>query len=204
MGMQQKEHFARSKVGTSQTMRALGYMTAHNPKWLQVPPARAEALYRGIFNAWADHSLRLMDDVLFPKQTPARYLDEQMVFKAFTERAGKQNRYISKFYDLTAQMSRIYNTVNEMEDSDSTIQQRIAGEIMDDPTKALMYDLQPEVRAALKYVREERKAINAIRTDPDMSPEEKRDTINELRIELNEYMEDTWKDWASEIWPKGG
>jgi hypothetical protein len=200
MGIASRSPWARSKTSTSETFRALGRTTRNLPRWAQIPPARAEALYRGLFNAWAMHSLDLMDDALFPDRAPAKHNDQKMISRAFIERPGKYNRYVGKFYDLTTQMHEIHADVKYLAESQDPMAAADLGEQLEDPKKAALNALDPAARRAEKVVREYKSAMDAIRGDATMSPEEKRDRIEQLRLDREQYMEEMYRSFAEIVY----
>lgn len=187
-GMENVQPFLRAKPGTSETMRALGMATRNMPEGLQVNPVRTEALLRGYLNTWAMYGLMLSDKTFFNEIGPSMRADEMPVVRRFyANEPAKHTRFETEFYDMLGEAKRLQGTLRELdrlgrpEIADEKEKSRLAGE-----TKPL------------ERAQQNVKAINAelMRThrDKDLTPEEKRQRVDELLAEKNALLKATVLD----------
>ena len=187
-GMENVQPFLRSKPGTSETMKALGMATAEMPESMQVNPARAEALLRGYFNTWAMYGLMLTDQALFHDRLPEKRADELPVVRRFyAQDPARHTKYEEQFYDLLEESKRLRGTLKELdrqglsEMADRKEQSPLAGEAK--PLERAQQNL-----AAIN------KDMNAVRRDRNLTPEQKRQRLDELTAERNALFKATVRD----------
>lgn len=182
-GMQDLQPFMRAKPGTSETLRSLGMATADMPEALQVNPARAEALLRGYFNTWAMYGLMLSDAAFFDSQ-PEKRADELPVIRRFYQQSpARHTKYEQQFYDLLEESQRLRGTIKELDRqgmtdlADRKIEQPLAQD-----AKAL--------EGAQRAIGMVNKEMLQVRRDPDLTPAEKREQLDELMVERNAIFKD--------------
>lgn len=109
MGTRMRQPADRYTSGTSETMRAIASLGRGSA--LEVSPARAEALLRGVFGNWAYYGLSATD-LYFYDTRMAKHWDDMPVFRRFTEREGKNSRYIGEFYKFKEEIDATHGSYN--------------------------------------------------------------------------------------------
>ncbi len=187
-GMENVQPFMRAKPNTSETMRALGMATRNMPEGLQVNPVRSEALLRGYLNTWAMYGLMLSDRAFFNEVGPAMRADEMPVVRRFyANEPARHTKFESQFYDMLGEAKRLQGTMRELDRMGRP-------EIADEKEKSpLAGEAKPLERAQQNL-----KAINAemmkTHRDKALSPDEKRQRIDELLAEKNALLKATVQD----------
>ena len=184
-GMENVQPFMRAKPNTSETMRALGMATRNLPESMQVNPVRSEALLRGYLNTWAMYGLMLSDKAFFNEVGPAMRADEMPVIRRFyANEPAKHTKFETQFYDMLGEAKRLQGTMREL---DRMGRPEIADEKESSP---LAGEAKPLERAQQNI-----RVINAemmkTHRDKDLSPEQKRQRIDELLVEKNALLKAT-------------
>lgn len=179
-GMENVQPFLRAKPNTSETMKALGMMTRNLPESMQVPPARAEALLRGYLNTWAMYGLMLSDKAFFGDRQPEMRADQLPVVRRFyQDNPPKSTKYETQFYDMLEEARRLRGTLRALDDmgrrdlADQKEQSPLAGEAK---------PLERAQRNAMAIARD----MNQVRRDDTLTPQEKRQRLDELTAERNQ------------------
>jgi hypothetical protein len=187
-GMENVQPFLRAKPNTSETMRALGMATRNMPEGLQVNPVRTEALLRGYLNTWATYGLMLSDKAFFSDAGPTMRTDELPVVRRFyAQEPAKHTKFETEFYDMLGEAKRLQGTMREL---DRTGRPEIADEKERSP---LAGEAKPLERAQQSI-----KAINIemmkTHRDKSLTPDERRQRIDELIAEKNLLLKATVQD----------
>jgi hypothetical protein len=187
-GMENVQPFLRAKPNTSETMRALGMATRNMPESMQVNPVRTEALLRGYLNTWATYGLMMTDKAFFSDAGPSMRTDELPVVRRFyAQEPAKHTKFETEFYDMLGEAKRLQGTMREL---DRTGRPEIADEKEKSP---LAGESKPLERAQQNV-----KVINAemmkTHRDKSLTPEEKRQRIDELITEKNRLLKATVQD----------
>lgn len=187
-GMENLQPFMRAKPGTSETMRALGMATRNMPEGLQVNPVRTEALLRGYLNTWAMYGLMMSDRAFFSDVGPTMRADEMPVVRRFyANEPAKHTKFETQFYDMLGEAKRLQGTMREL---DRQGRPEIADEKEQSP---LAGEAKPLERAQQNI-----KVINAemmkTHRDRSLTPDEKRQRIDELIAEKNRLLKATVTD----------
>jgi hypothetical protein len=187
-GMENVQPFLRAKPNTSETMRALGMATRNMPEGLQVNPVRTEALLRGYLNTWATYGLMLTDKAFFSDAGPTMRADELPVVRRFyAQEPAKHTKFETELYDMLGEAKRLQGTMREL---DRTGRPEIADEKEGSP---LAGEAKPLERAQQNI-----KVINAemLKThrDKSLTPDERRQRIDELIAEKNALLKATVMD----------
>lgn len=187
-GMENVQPFMRAKPNTSETMRALGMATRNMPESMQINPVRTEALLRGYLNTWAMYGLMLSDRAFYSEVGPAMRADEMPVVRRFyANEPAKHTKFETQFYDMLGEAKRLQGTMRELD-------RQGRPEIADEKERSpLAGEAKPLERAQQNV-----KVINAemmkTRRDKDLSPEQKRQRIDELLAEKNALLKATVQD----------
>lgn len=187
-GMENVQPFLRAKPNTSETMRALGMSTRNMPEGLQVNPVRTEALLRGYLNTWATYGLMMSDKAFFSDAGPTMRTDElPVVRRFFAQEPAKHTKFETEFYDMLGEAKRLQGTMREL---DRTGRPEIADEKERSP---LAGEAKPLERAQQNI-----KAINIemmkTHRDKSLTPDERRQRIDELIAEKNLLLKSTVQD----------
>lgn len=187
-GMENVQPFMRAKPSTSETMRALGMATRNLPESMQINPVRTEALLRGYLNTWAMYGLMLSDRAFYSEVGPAMRADEMPVVRRFySNEPAKHTKFETQFYDMLGEAKRLQGTMRELD-------RQGRPEIADEKERSpLAGEAKPLERAQQNV-----KVINAemmkTHRDKDLSPEQKRQRIDELLAEKNALLKATVQD----------
>lgn len=192
-GMENMQPFLRAKPTTNETLKAVGMATRDLPEALQVNPVRAEALLRGYFNTWALYGLALTDKAFFGDQLPETRTDELPVVRRFySADPAKNTRYETMFYDMLGEARRLHGTLREL---DKTGRKEIADEKEGSP----MAGQAKALEHAAKNLTTVNAEMRAVRRDPDLTPAQKRQRLDELTIERNDLLKRAVLDAKSSI-----
>ena len=187
-GMENVQPFMRAKPGTSETMRALGMASRNMPESMQINPVRTEALLRGYLNTWAMYGLMLSDRAFFNDVGPAMRADEMPVVRRFyANEPAKHTKFETEFYDMLGEAKRLQGTMRELD-------RQGRPEIADEKERSpLAGEAKPLERAQQNI-----KVINAemqkTHRDKSLTPDEKRQRIDELIAEKNLLLKATVQD----------
>ncbi len=187
-GMDNVQPFMRAKPNTSETMRALGMATRNMPESMQINPVRTEALLRGYLNTWATYGLMMTDKAFFSDAGPSMRKDELPVLRRFyAQEPAKHTKFETEFYDMLGEAKRLQGTMREL---DRQGRPEIADEKENSP---LAGEAKPLERAQQNI-----KVINAemmkTHRDKALTPDEKRQRIDELIAEKNLLLKATVRD----------
>ena len=177
--MENVQPFLRAKPNTSETMKAAGMATRNLPESLQVNPVRAEALLRGYLNTWASYGLMLSDKAFFNGNAPAMRTDQMPIIRRFySQEPAQHTKFETKFYDMLEEAKRLQGTMKALDRMGRP-------EIADEKEKSqLAGEAKPLERAARNV-----QAINAdmmkVHRDKALTPEGKRQRLDELIVEKN-------------------
>jgi hypothetical protein len=187
-GMENVQPFMRAKPSTSETMKALGMATRNLPESMQVNPVRGEALLRGYLNTWAMYGLMLSDKAFFGDKLPAMRTDQMPVVRRFyAEEPPLHTKFETQFYDMLGEAKRLQGTMRELdkqgrpEIADEKEAERMAGEA------------KPLERAG-KNLQGINKDMLVVRRDATLSPEEKRQRLDQLTVERNALLKAAVQD----------
>ena len=187
-GMENVQPFMRAKPNTSETMRALGMATRNMPESMQINPVRTEALLRGYLNTWATYGLMMTDKTFFGDAGPSMRADEMPVLRRFyAQEPAKHTKFETEFYDMLGEAKRLQVTMRELD-------RQGRPEIADEKERSpLAGEAKPLERAQQNI-----KAINAemmkTHRDKSLTPDEKRQRIDELIAEKNLLLKATVQD----------
>lgn len=187
-GMENVQPFMRAKPNTSETMRALGMASRNMPESMQINPVRTEALLRGYLNTWATYGLMMTDKAFFGDAGPSMRTDELPVLRRFyAQEPARHSKFETEFYDMLGEAKRLQGTMREL---DRNGRPEIADEKERSP---LAGEAKPLERAQQNI-----KVINAemVKThrDKSLTPDEKRQRIDELIAEKNLLLKATVQD----------
>lgn len=187
-GMENVQPFLRAKPNTSETMKALGMATRDLPESLQVPPARAEALLRGYLNTWAMYGLMLSDKAFFNDVGPAMRADEMPVVRRFyANEPAKHTKFESQFYDMLGEAKRLQGTMRELDRMGRP-------EIADEKERSPLAGEAKPLERAQQNIRAINAELMATHRNKDLTPEQKRQRVDELIIEKNVLLKATVQD----------
>ncbi|MER2540009.1 MAG: LPD38 domain-containing protein [Azonexus sp.] len=187
-GMENVQPFLRAKPNTSETMRALGMASRDLPESIQVNPVRTEALLRGYLNTWATYGLMMTDKAFFGDSGPAMRTDELPVVRRFyAQEPAKHTKFETQFYDMLGEAKRLHGTMREL---DKQGRPEIADEKEQSP---LAGESKPLERAAqnIKTINNE---MMKTHRDKALTPDQRRQRIDELIAEKNTLLKATVKD----------
>ncbi len=174
--------FARATPYTSEVMTDLGLATRGLPRSLQAPPARAEALLRGYFNTWALYGLTLADGMVSDDKPELR-IDQYPVLRRFyVDDPARHTKYETQFYDMLREATELRRTMRHM---DRVMRPDIGTELEERPTVREYRQLN-RINEQVRGINQE---MRAVYRNPDLSPKEKRQRIDNLTREKNRTLE---------------
>ncbi len=187
-GMENVQPFMRAKPNTSETMRALGMATRNLPESMQINPVRTEALLRGYLNTWAMYGLMLSDRAFYSEVGPAMRADEMPVVRRFyANEPAKHTKFETQFYDMLGEAKRLQGTMRELD-------RQGRPEIADEKERSPLAGEAKPLERAQQNVRVINAEMMKTRRDKDLSPEQKRQRIDELLAEKNALLKATVQD----------
>lgn len=192
-GMEDLQPFMRAKPNTSETLKAAGMATRNLPESLQINPVRAEALLRGYFNTWAVYGLMLSDKALFGDKLPEMRTDDLPVVRRFyAQEPAKHTKYETMFYDMMGEAKRLHGTLRELDKQGRS-------DLADEKEADLMAGESKPLERANKNLQGINGDMRAVRRNPDLTPEEKRQRLDQLTIERNDLLKRTVLDTQSAL-----
>lgn len=175
----------RAKANTSQTLQSLGMATRNLPEALQVNPVRTEALLRGYLSTWALYGLQLSDRAFFADDMPAGRTDQLPVVRRFySEEPPLHTKYEQQYYDMLGESRRLFGTMKALYKDG---RHDLAGEYRDDPALQAYAPLE----GTSKVLQLLNLKMRNVRRDESLSPEQKRDALDELTVTRNEVLKQT-------------
>lgn len=187
-GMENVQPFLRAKPNTSETMRALGMATRTLPESMQVNPVRTEALLRGYLNTWAGYGLMLTDKAFFADAGPAMRTDELPVVRRFyAQEPAKHTKFETQFYDMLGEAKRLQGTLRELDKQGRP-------EIADEKEKSALAGESKPLERAQQNIKVVNAEMMKTHRDKALTPDERRERIDELIAEKNRLLKATVKD----------
>ncbi|WP_235609673.1 LPD38 domain-containing protein [Azospira sp. I13] len=187
-GMDNLQPFLRAKPSTSESMKALGMATRDMPEALQVNPVRAEALLRGYLNTWGMYGLMLSDKAFFGDQLPETRTDQLPVVRRFySQEPPLHTKFETQFYDMLGEAQRLQGTLRQLD-------RLKRPEIADQKERSPLADEAKPLERANKSVRSLNAEMLQVRRDDGLSPQEKRQRLDELATERNALLKAAVQD----------
>lgn len=192
-GMENVQPFMRAKPTTSETLKAAGMATRNLPESLQINPVRTEALLRGYFNTWAMYGLALSDRAFFGDQMPDGRLDQMPVVRRFySQEPPMHTKYETMFYDMMGEAKRLHGTLRELDKQGRS-------DLADEKEADLMAGESKPLERANKNLQGINGDMRAVRRNPELTPEEKRQRLDQLTVERNDLLKRTVLDTQSAL-----
>lgn len=187
-GMENVQPFLRAKPNTSETMRALGMATRNMPESMQINPVRTEALLRGYLNTWAAYGLMLTDKAFFGDAGPTMRTDELPVVRRFyAQEPAKHTKFETEFYDMLGEAKRLQGTMRELDRTGRP-------EIADEKERSLLAGEAKPLERAQQNIRTINAEMMKTHRDKSLTPDERRQRIDELIAEKNQLLKATVQD----------
>ena len=187
-GMENVQPFMRAKPNTSETMRALGMATRDLPEGLQVNPVRTEALLRGYLNTWASYGLLMSDKAFFGDQGPSMRADQMPVVRRFyAQEPPLHTKFETQFYDMLGEAKRLHGTLRELD-------RQGRPEIADEKEKSPLAGESKPLERAQQNVKTINAEMMKTHRDKSLTPDERRQHIDELIAEKNRLLKATVQD----------
>jgi len=148
-----------------------------------ISPIKIENAIRGIFGMTAGIALGVADVMINPTRTD-RPLHQQLAAQVTGASALMKDpvgmRFLDEIYNIDRAVEQTYNTYNQILKTDP---ERADKFIKDNYG---LYVARPEVRSLMESIRELNAQARAIDKMKDLSPEERRLLINDLRTQQND------------------
>lgn len=187
-GMENLQPFLRAKPNTSETMKALGMATSNFPESMQVNPVRTEALLRGYLNTWATYGLMLTDKAFFGDSSPSMRTDELPVVRRFyAQEPAKHTKFETQFYDMLGEAKRLQGTMRELDKQGRP-------EIADEKEKSPLAGESKPLERAAQNVKTINTEMMKTHRDKALTPDERRQRIDELIAEKNALLKAAVRD----------
>jgi hypothetical protein len=178
----------RYGTGTSEALKEVSktmtdIATSTGIEALKVSPIMLENLVRGMFGMSAGIALSIADVMVNPTRTDRplhQTLTAQLTGASAVMKDPVGIRFLDEIYNLDRSTEQVYNTYNRKLKSDP-----------DDAEKYLksnfgLYVARSEVRSTMEAIRELNAQARAIDKMKDLTPEERRLLINDLRTQQND------------------
>jgi hypothetical protein len=178
----------RYGTGTSETLKEVSktmtdIATSTGIEALKISPIMLENLVRGMFGMSAGIALSIADVMVNPTRTDRplhQTLTAQLTGASAVMKDPVGMRFLDEIYNLDRSTEQVYNTYNRKLKSDP-----------DDAEKYLksnfgLYVARSEVRSTMEAIRELNAQARAIDKMTDLTPEERRLLINDLRTQQND------------------
>jgi hypothetical protein len=153
------------------------------PEWFR-SPKQLEYLLKGYFASMMDYAL-VASDMLYHKanpdepQPPVRRLDETPFVKAFRrEETRKYDKYIGELYEVLSEAEKIHNGIQRNRKMGTDEGQARAKKLQEE-NLPLLY-ARAAMKPASKALSKINDGIQRIYRHPTMTPEEKKERIDEL------------------------
>jgi hypothetical protein len=179
--------FERYGTGTSDAMKAVakGLEDVANATGMEafaISPIKLENAIRGIFGTAAGLGLSVADMAINPGRTDRpihQQLGTQLTGLSAVAKDPIGTRQLDAIYDLEKKVEQINGTYNRLierkpEDVDQFIRDNIG-----------LYSVRGPVQAVMEGIRSLNQAATMIDRDTSLKPEERRQQIDELRVEQN-------------------
>lgn len=185
-GSDRVEPWARYSSKTSETSKWVGENIMRKlPREAQLSPARLDALVRGYLNTLGMYGLMASDEAFFRDQKAALRFDELPVVRRFyTQHPALRSRYTEFFYEMLESAKQAQGTINLMAPLEG--KEGIVDEIIDSER----FYMEPGLSDFNSAIAEINQMIRAVRNDPRLTPEQKRDQRDSLIAERNELMKE--------------
>jgi hypothetical protein len=178
----------RYGTGTSEVLKEVSktmtdIATSTGIEALKVSPIMLENLVRGMFGMSAGIALSIADVMVNPTRTDRplhQTLTAQLTGASAVMKDPVGMRFLDEIYNLDRSTEQVYNTYNRKLKSDP-----------DDAEKYFksnfgLYVARSEVRSTMEAIRELNAQARAIDKMKDLTPEERRLLINDLRTQQND------------------
>lgn len=178
----------RYGTGTSETLKKVSktmtdIATSTGIEALKISPIMLENLVRGMFGMSAGIALSIADVMVNPTRTDRplhQTLEAQITGASAVMKDPVGMRFLDEIYNLDRSTEQVYNTYN-----------RKLKDNPDDAEKYLksnfgLYVTRSEVRSTMEAIRELNAQARAIDKMTDLTPEERRLLINDLRTQQND------------------
>lgn len=184
-GMRDRIPALQAGAYTNRALTELGEATAGLPEALQVSPARAESLIRGYFNTFGMYGLALLDEAFYGDELPDTPWTRLPGVRRFT---GAQPGRVQAETDFYAALE----AARKVRDSAAYVVRsarppEIAERLYRRP-EAAEVDVLEKTRALASELTED---MRLVYNDPDMTSEQKRRALDELRLERNRLFIET-------------
>lgn len=181
------EPYMREGMGTSDTMKALAknindFAESTGFEALKISPIKLENLVRGMLGTGAGLALSMADAVTNPDRTDRplhQQLTPQLTGASALMKDSVGTRMMDEIYKLDRRTEQAHNSLNRLmknnpEEIESYMEQN----------KGIL-GIRPAVQATMNAIRTLNEQARAIDKDKAMSSAERRELINELRVEQN-------------------
>jgi hypothetical protein len=188
--------YKREGMATSDTMKALASGLQDFSTWtgiqeFAVSPIKLENFVRGMLGSIAGPLLAVGDAFINPSRTDRplhQMLGMQLTGASAFVKDALSSKSMDELYKLEKRSAQAYNTFNELAKSGDMDKAQAAFE--DNYGYISVYK---DVSALLREVAELSKAAREIDKDASMTPDERRQAINQLRVLQNEYAQDVFR-----------
>jgi hypothetical protein len=180
----------RFGMGTSDTAKsvskamedALVSMNMSPDTWA-MSPIKIENFVRGTFGSIGGAALAFTDAIFHPDKTDRPFhqqLKAQLTGAGALLKDPIGTRFVDEIYKLDKEVSQAHNTAKKLEETDP---ERLEEFYEAHKGKLVVYD---DVQTIMKEIQDMSKYAREIDSNEEMSPEDRRKAINELKVAQNE------------------
>ena len=185
----------RYGTGTSEAMKAASktltdIATSTGVEALKVSPIMLENLVRGMFGMSTGIALSVADVMVNPTRTDRplhQTIAAQLTGASAVMKDPVGMRYLDEIYNLDRSVEQVYNSYrrkleNNPDDAEKFLKDNFG-----------LYVVRSEVRSTMEAIRALNAQARAIDKMTDLSPEERRVIINDLRAQQNDLARDVYR-----------
>lgn len=192
--MRDMEPWARSSANTSRSFRALGEVTRNLPESMQIPPAKAEHLFRGYLNTIGMYGLSLTDAMLFDDKPETRLDQYPVIRRFFSQQPATHTRHVTELYEMIQEATEARRTMRHMAKS---WRPQFADEMEKKDENAYYRQLTRADRRMRVFSNEMRAVLDA----PDLAAvrkeaEDRARAINNQKVVVNAKLSGAWNEAA--------
>lgn len=193
-GTETLEPFLQFDNKTSDTSKKVSEMLFPQ---LNVSPARIDHAVKGIFGALGEYGLMLTDIMVNDKSKgakPDKGVNDAYIFNTFIKGTPfERTSYESQIYEMYRGTKKAYDTAEEL--AEQGREKELEEYWAKNEDTIGKHESINEVRETLKEIKD---AMDIVRADPDLTGKEKKEQLDEIKQEKNQYLYEWHRDMKAE------
>lgn len=184
----------RFSASTSPTMVGIGKVTGLSPKKL-------EYAWNGYLGTLGTYALGMADSLVRVVQgdvTPAKRIEDYPIIGSFARTGPAWNtEYLTELYELSQEAEQTWKSVRARYDLGDDAR---AARLEED--KAGLLEVREMLAGARERLAALRRERDVVVRDPDMTPQQKREALDEIQTEINDTAKESVKDAEAVVYPQ--